>query len=123
MMQRPRIAFEASYVLAVMLVLAFGLPFTGDGGGRVLEMARMQPIQTLFAADGPVAGAVHETVAYAGELGADTTRKAKEKVADRAEGVTGWLQDYRDGLKQRWTTDDRAADQPENGNVTEETEP
>ncbi len=123
MMQRPRFAFEAAYIASITLVLLFGLPFTGDGGGRVLEMARMQPVQTLFSDDGPVAGAVHQTVAYAEELGGNTTRKAKEKVVDRAEGVTGWLRDYRDGLKQRWTTEDPAPDQPENGNATEETEP
>jgi predicted anti-sigma-YlaC factor YlaD len=123
MMHRPRIAFEASYVAAITCVLVFGLPFTGGGGGKTLEMARMQPIQTLFAADGPLASAVHETVAYAGELGVDTTNKAKEKVVDRAEGVTGWLRGYRDGLKQRWTADNPAPDQSENGSSTEETEP
>ena len=86
-------------------------------------MARMEPVQTLFATDGPLVGAVSETVTYAGEIGADTTRKAKEKVVDRATGVTAWLRDYRDDLKQRWSTDDPAPDQPENGNDTEETEP
>ena len=123
LMQRPRIAFEASYIAAITFVLLFGLPFTGDSGGRVLEMARMQPVQTLFSVDGPLAGAVHQTVAYAGELGSNTTRKAKEKVVDRTAGVTGWLRGYRDGLKQRWNADDPAPDQPLNGNDTEETEP
>ena len=106
MMHRPRIAFEASYIAAITFVLVFGLPFTGGGDSKVLEMARMQPIQTLFAADGPLASAVHETVAYAEELGVDTTNKAKEKVVDRVDGVTGWLRGYRDDLTQRWTNEE-----------------
>ena len=123
MLQRPRIAFEAAYIAMVTFALLFGLPFAGDGGGRMLEIARMQPVQTLFAADGPVAGAVRGTLEYTERLGADTAREARETMADRADGVTGWLREYRDGVKQRWSPDAHTPDQPENGNEQEEIEP
>lgn len=123
MLRRPRFAFEAAYVAAITFVLLFGLPFTGDGGGRVLEMARMQPVQTLFATDGPLADAVRGTVEYTEQLSAHTTRGAKETMNSRAEEVTGWLQEYREGVRQRWTTGTPAPDQPENGIEPKEIEP
>ncbi len=123
MVQRPRIAFESAYIAMAGFVLLFGLPFTGDESGRMLQMARMQPVQTLFSADGPVAGVMRGTVEYTERLGADTAREAKETMADRAEGVTGWLREYRDGVKQRWSPDTQTTDQPENENEQEEIEP
>jgi predicted anti-sigma-YlaC factor YlaD len=112
LVERPRFAFESAYVGLITLVLVFGLPFTDGKGDAAIELARFQPVQSLFAQDGILAETARDaadlTALVRGEISKETRTGlnwTQQKAKARAGNFSTWYQERRDAISRQWTNE------------------
>ncbi len=119
LVERPRFAFESAYVGVITLVLVFGLPFTDGKGDAAIELARLQPVQSLFAQDGFLAETARNAASFSASIRSEISEDTRtgmtwtqNKAITEAGNFSTWFEERRDAISQRWTMDTATHTQP-----------